>query len=121
MSIFGSDRCYLSPRSSIAHAQTAKATLDRKMATILFLAHRIPYPPNKGDKLRAYHLLNHWAKQHKVFLGCFVDDPRICSIVIGCASDAPDTYFARLHPQARGHARFHWLSHPESHECPLLS
>ena len=23
------------------------------------LAHRIPYPPNKGDKVRSYHLLKH--------------------------------------------------------------
>ena len=45
------------------------------MATILFLAHRIPYPPNKGDKLRAYRILDHWAKHHRIFLGCFIDDP----------------------------------------------
>jgi polysaccharide biosynthesis protein PslH len=44
------------------------------MATILFLTQRIPYPPNKGDKLRAFHVLNHWTERHKVFLGCLVDD-----------------------------------------------
>ena len=58
------------------------------MATILFLAHRIPYPPNKGDKLRAYQVLNHWTKQHKVLLGCFIDDPEDLSTGICCASDA---------------------------------
>ena len=26
------------------------------MARILFLAHRVPFPPNKGDKIRAFHL-----------------------------------------------------------------
>ena len=45
------------------------------MAEILFLAHRIPYPPNKGEKIRAYHLLSHLARAHVVHLGCFVDDP----------------------------------------------
>lgn len=45
------------------------------MADILFLAHRIPYPPNKGDKIRSWHLLAHLAKRHRVHLGCFVDDP----------------------------------------------
>ena len=27
------------------------------MARILYLVHRLPYPPNKGDKVRSYHLL----------------------------------------------------------------
>jgi sugar transferase (PEP-CTERM/EpsH1 system associated) len=44
------------------------------LAEILFLAHRIPYPPNKGEKIRAYHLLSHLARAHMVHLGCFVDD-----------------------------------------------
>jgi sugar transferase (PEP-CTERM/EpsH1 system associated) len=47
------------------------------MATpdLLFLCHRIPYPPDKGDKIRAWPLLRHLARSHRVFLGCFVDDP----------------------------------------------
>ena len=42
---------------------------------ILFLCHRIPFPPDKGEKIRAYHMLAHLAKQHTVHLGAFVDDP----------------------------------------------
>lgn len=42
---------------------------------ILFLCHRIPFPPNKGDKIRSYHILTHLAKEHTVHLGAFVDDP----------------------------------------------
>ncbi|KAF0102826.1 MAG: sugar transferase PEP-CTERM/EpsH1 system associated [bacterium] len=45
------------------------------MSELLFLAHRIPYPPNKGDKIRAWHLLEHLARRHRVHLGAFVDDP----------------------------------------------
>lgn len=45
------------------------------MAEILFLAHRIPYPPTKGEKIRAYNFLSHLARTHVVHLGCFVDDP----------------------------------------------
>jgi sugar transferase (PEP-CTERM/EpsH1 system associated) len=45
------------------------------MEDILFLAHRLPYPPNKGDKVRSYHLLRHLARTHRVHLGTFVDDP----------------------------------------------
>ncbi len=44
------------------------------MANLLYLVHRLPYPPNKGDKVRSYHLLRHLAQQHKVYLGTFVDD-----------------------------------------------
>jgi sugar transferase (PEP-CTERM/EpsH1 system associated) len=44
------------------------------MADLLFLVHRIPYPPNKGDKIRAWHLLAHLARDHRVHLGAFVDD-----------------------------------------------
>jgi sugar transferase (PEP-CTERM/EpsH1 system associated) len=45
------------------------------MSEILFLAHRIPYPPNKGDKIRSWHLLKGLAEQFTVHLGTFIDDP----------------------------------------------
>jgi sugar transferase (PEP-CTERM/EpsH1 system associated) len=44
------------------------------MDDVLFLVHRIPYPPNKGDKLRSYHLLKHLSKRYRVHVGTFVDD-----------------------------------------------
>ena len=44
------------------------------MDDLLFLTHRIPYPPNKGDKLRSYHVLKHLASRYRVHLGTFVDD-----------------------------------------------
>ncbi|MES1981076.1 MAG: TIGR03087 family PEP-CTERM/XrtA system glycosyltransferase [Pseudomonadota bacterium] len=45
------------------------------MQELLYLVHRIPYPPNKGDKIRSYHLLKHLSAHFKVHLGAFVDDP----------------------------------------------
>lgn len=45
------------------------------MESILFLAHRLPFPPNKGDKVRSFHFLKHLATRYRVFLGTFVDDP----------------------------------------------
>ena len=42
---------------------------------ILYIAHRIPYPPDKGDKIRAYHQLKHLAARHELHLACLVDDP----------------------------------------------
>ncbi len=46
------------------------------MANILFLAHRIPYPPNKGDKIRSWNFLSHLFEKHNVHLGFFVDDAK---------------------------------------------
>jgi len=44
------------------------------MGKVLFLAHRVPFPPNKGDKIRAFHLLHHLAARHQVWLGAGADD-----------------------------------------------
>ncbi|OQW47436.1 MAG: glycosyl transferase family 1 [Proteobacteria bacterium SG_bin6] len=46
------------------------------MGEILFLAHRHPFPPNRGDKIRGYHILRHLARRHRVHLIAFADDRR---------------------------------------------
>jgi sugar transferase (PEP-CTERM/EpsH1 system associated) len=48
---------------------------------LLFLCHRIPFPPNKGDKIRSFHLLKHLAKSFDIYLGTFVDDEQDWSFV----------------------------------------
>jgi sugar transferase (PEP-CTERM/EpsH1 system associated) len=45
------------------------------MQSILFLCHRLPWPPDKGDKIRSYRILRRLAEHHRVYLGTFVDDP----------------------------------------------
>ena len=52
-------------------ADPAPSTMTRSS---LFLCHRLPYPPNKGDKIRSYALLRHLARRGPVHLACFVDD-----------------------------------------------
>ena len=42
---------------------------------ILYLAHRLPYPPNKGEKIRTFHQIQQLAKNHTIHLCSFVDDP----------------------------------------------
>jgi sugar transferase (PEP-CTERM/EpsH1 system associated) len=65
---------------------------------LLLLIHRIPYPPNKGDKIRSWHLLKHVAQHYRVHLGTFVDDPddwqHVPTVEKLCAS----SHFAGLHP-----------------------
>ena len=46
------------------------------MGELLLLCHRIPYPPDKGEKIRAWNFLQHLLKRHRVHLGCFIDDER---------------------------------------------
>ncbi|MEL6531381.1 MAG: glycosyl transferase family 1, partial [Pseudomonadota bacterium] len=43
------------------------------MGDILFLAHRVPFPPNRGDKIRAHHLLKKLARIGRVHVGCFAE------------------------------------------------
>ena len=45
------------------------------MRELLFVSHRFPYPLNKGEKIRAYHLLRHLAPGWRIRLGCLVEDP----------------------------------------------
>jgi polysaccharide biosynthesis protein PslH len=49
--------------------------MRRRVPRLLFLAHRIPFPPNKGEKLRAYNVIAHLADRFDIRLGCLIDDP----------------------------------------------
>src|SRR6185503_12474108 len=40
---------------------------------ILYLCHRIPYPPDKGDKIRSFHQIEYLARRHRLHVACFVD------------------------------------------------
>jgi sugar transferase (PEP-CTERM/EpsH1 system associated) len=44
------------------------------MSEILFLAHRIPFPPDRGDKIRSNHVLRSIAAGWPVHVGCLGDD-----------------------------------------------
>jgi len=69
------------------------------MANLLYLVHRLPYPPNKGDKVRSYHLLKYLAARHRVFLGTFVDDPQDERHLAALAPLCADMHAVRLNPR----------------------
>lgn len=79
----------------------------RPVRDVIFLTHRIPYPPDKGDKIRSFHLLQGLSRHYRVHLGTFIDDPddrRFRDVVAGsCASAC----FVDLVPST---ARFRSLS-----------
>ncbi len=45
------------------------------MRDLMFIAHRIPYPPDKGEKIRGLNLLKHLSRSYRIHLGCLVDQP----------------------------------------------
>ncbi len=42
---------------------------------LIFISHRIPWPLNKGEKIRGWHLIEHLAQDYRIHLGCVIDDP----------------------------------------------
>lgn len=42
---------------------------------LLYLTHRVPYPPDRGDRIRTFHILQHLASRTDVWLACLADEP----------------------------------------------
>lgn len=77
------------------------------MRHLLYLAHRIPYPPNKGDKIRAWHVLAYLQRHFHVHLGTFVDHPDDWRHVDRLRSMCASSSFMPLRPW---HARLRSLA-----------
>lgn len=41
---------------------------------LLYVAHRVPYPPNRGDKIATYHQIRHLARKHEVAVACLAEN-----------------------------------------------
>jgi sugar transferase (PEP-CTERM/EpsH1 system associated) len=81
------------------------------MQALLYLTHRIPYPPNKGDKIRSFHILQHLSQHYRVFLGTFVDDEQDWQHVDKVRSYCEDTCIVGIDPLvARARSLFALLS-----------
>lgn len=65
---------------------------------MLLLTHRIPYPPNKGDKIRSFNLLKHLARDYRVHLGTFIDDPDDWRYISNVRELCDETCFIGLRP-----------------------
>ena len=68
------------------------------MEDLLLLIHRIPYPPNKGDKIRSWHLLKYLAQHYRVHLATFVDDPDDWQYVPHVQAQCASSHFAGMKP-----------------------
>lgn len=65
---------------------------------LLYLCHRIPFPPNKGDKIAAYNILKFLSRHYDVYLGCFIDDPNDFQYQSHVSALCKDTIFVPLNP-----------------------
>lgn len=68
------------------------------MEDLLFLCHRIPYPPNKGEKIRAYHWLRELSRYWRIHLGTFIDDPADLDGIAALEDLCEDVKLLQLHP-----------------------
>jgi sugar transferase (PEP-CTERM/EpsH1 system associated) len=58
--------------STVPHPSMPSATSRLR---IVALTHRVPFPPDKGDKIRTWHLLSRLAQRAEVHLACLADPP----------------------------------------------
>jgi sugar transferase (PEP-CTERM/EpsH1 system associated) len=58
---------------------------------LLYAVHRLPYPPDKGDRIRAFHLLKALSGRAAVHLACLADEPPAAGAV-----EALEAYCARV-------------------------
>lgn len=68
----------------------------RRVASLLFLTQRIPYPPIKGEKIRPLQILRHFARDYEVHLGTIIDDPDDWQHVETVRALCKDAYFGSL-------------------------
>jgi len=55
--------------------QGTEGASEQRLPRVLFLVHRMPYPPDKGDRIRSYQLLRRLAATSRVTLACLADEP----------------------------------------------
>lgn len=75
-------------------------TPDRRAREILFLAHRIPFPPDRGDKIRSFNIVKRLAEIGPVHIAAFADDAADAAHQVGLR-DALGSSLAGLHIEQR--------------------
>jgi sugar transferase (PEP-CTERM/EpsH1 system associated) len=69
------------------------------MPNLLYLCHRIPFPPNKGDKIRSFHILKELAKHYSISLGAFIDDENDIQYIDELKKYCVDVFTIVLNPK----------------------
>ncbi|UGQ46214.1 TIGR03087 family PEP-CTERM/XrtA system glycosyltransferase [Massilia endophytica] len=69
------------------------------MDDLLFLTHRLPYPPNKGDKIRSWQLLQFLSRRYRVHLATFVDEKDDWRYVPHVQAQCASAHISHLDPR----------------------
>ena len=64
------------PSNGQQETRNGKPATSNQRMKILYIAHRIPYPPNKGDKIRSFNEIKYLSQRHEIHLACLADDPK---------------------------------------------
>lgn len=77
---------------------------------ILFLAHRFPYPPDRGDRIRSWNILRYLSQRARVSLACVTESPIPSREMEVIRSACHRVAIARIDPHRRWlQAGVHWL------------
>ena len=71
------------------------------MPDLLFLTQRLPYPPDKGEKIRSFQILNYLSGHYRIHLGCLIDDRNDLAFVDAIRAKCCDIHVAPLNSQSR--------------------
>jgi sugar transferase (PEP-CTERM/EpsH1 system associated) len=71
------------------------------MPDLLFLAQRLPFPPTKGEKIRAYHELLYLSQWYDIHLGCLIDDPDDLPYIDTIRAMCRDVHVAHINRRIR--------------------
>jgi len=81
---------------------------------LLFIAHRTPFPPNKGDKIRSYNILKYLSARYSVDLAFLVEDVNDLQYLDELKQFASSIFYAVLPPYKKLTAAISAFSHRDS-------
>ncbi|MFI4859055.1 MAG: TIGR03087 family PEP-CTERM/XrtA system glycosyltransferase, partial [Phycisphaerales bacterium JB063] len=81
-------------------ARPAPGHAPPRRRRVLLLTHRLPFPPDRGDRIRSYNLLKALARYHDVTLGTCCDAPPTDEQIDGLRRYA-DIIYQRIRPMRR--------------------
>ena len=67
--------------------------------SLLFLIQRLPYPPTKGEKIRALQIFKYLGRWYDMYLGCLMDDPADAEHIETVRAMCLDLHVAPLNPR----------------------
>lgn len=78
---------------------------------VLFLCQRLPFPPNKGEKITSFNLVRHLGQRFDVHVGTFVDTPEDVPEIEGLRPYCASLHVGRIaKPWAWVPAGLRWLA-----------